>query len=86
MIEAVASIGKPTLVSCGAADCETDHTVYEPRRILLLTEGLDRLDAEEYESVDAAVDQGTLVAGETQVFPTLLGYWWDSTHEPFRQN
>ena len=88
MVDAVAAIGEPMLVSCGADDCDEDHTIYSPSQLLLVMEGIteEQTPTELTESVELAVENGTLVRGETLTFPTILGLWWDNTYRLSKQN
>jgi thiazole synthase ThiGH ThiG subunit len=87
-VEAVAALGEPVYITCGAEDCEADHAIYEPKQLLLITEGITREQepVEMTEALELAVEQGTLVRGESLTFPTLLGYWYDTAHLPHKQN
>ena len=85
---AVAAIGDPMMLSCGAGDCETDHMFYTPNRLILVMEGIPGGEAlgDLEETVETCIEKGTLVQGETKVFPTILGMWWDATFQDYAQN
>jgi hypothetical protein len=88
-LAAVAAVGDPQLVSCGADDCEEDHRIYPPDQLVLVMEGITEGMVDEHdlrEPVQECYDRGTLYKGKTRIYTTLLGLWWDQTFEPFQQN
>lgn len=72
---------KSALVACGAPDCEKDHKTYDCRDVVVLTEGMALGEAEKFDVLQDAEDKRLCYRGNTMVFPTVLGIWFEAVCE-----